>query len=124
MSPAAASGIWRAPAAGGSPEVVYAAPPDPLQCLILAGWSGDGAALLFWRQPQCSASLAADGVSLYSIRPGDGEPRPVMDSMLLHPDFLRPAAAGRLAAVRGSGRITWAGKGVVVADASSGGLTA
>ena len=64
----------------------------------LAGWSPDGRWLMYWPQSICSASLAADGFSLYAVAAGGGgHPVRAVAQTLLYPDFLA-WCAGRLIA--------------------------
>jgi len=113
--------IWRVPSEGGRPrEVLRMERAEPF-CLELAGWTTDGRWLLYHPLPLCSSSLRADGAALMAVPAGGGEPRPLVDQMLLHPDFLAPAPAGaRLALVEGGGRITWTDKRIVLVDVDTG----
>ena len=63
----------------------------------LAGWSPGGRWLLYWPQPICSASLAADGMPLYAVPGRGGHPVRAVAQTLLYPDFLT-WCAGRLIA--------------------------
>ena len=54
----------------------------------LAGWSSDGAWLLFWAASQCSGSLDADGSPLYAVPAPGGSQVQIVPHMLLFDDFL------------------------------------
>jgi hypothetical protein len=55
---------------------------------VLAGFSPDGRWLLFWRDPDCSASLAADGSGLEALPAAGGRSVSAISHMLQFPDFL------------------------------------
>jgi TolB protein len=85
----------------------------------LAGWSPDGRALLFWRDPMHAASPAADGLDLYSL-PLGGKPHRLALT-LPYPDWLAWAPAGHtLVVVAGAGREAWSGKSLLRCDALHG----
>jgi hypothetical protein len=91
----------------------------PMETTIrLAGWSGDGTHVLFWRGP-ASASIQADGAELVSLPAGGGQTRTLAPVMLTYDDFVvaRPLS-DQLALVVGSGRETWLQKQLVVVDAA------
>lgn len=112
-------GIWRVPVAGGQPQEVYGKRGTEPQCLIMGPWV-PGESILFWDMFMCSASLTADGLPLMAVSPASGmPPRKLVDAMLVHPDFLSVAPAGRLAAAEGSDRQTWTNKRVVVVNSKA-----
>ncbi|HET8980999.1 MAG TPA: hypothetical protein VFN87_22790 [Solirubrobacteraceae bacterium] len=82
----------------------------------LAGWSPDGRWLLYWPQRICSASLAADGLSLYAVpASGRGHPVRAVAHMLVYPDFLT-WCAGRLIAASTPDRETELGSKLVKSE--------
>jgi Tol biopolymer transport system component len=84
--------------------------------LIVAGWSPDGADVLYWIDPVFSASLLADGTSLLAVPASGGTPTRVVRWMLAHRDVLSWSPDGaRLAVAEGAGRIAWRDKTIAVA---------
>ncbi len=77
--------------------------------IILVGWWPDGKGLLYWLDPDYSASAMADGVDLYSLRLGDTEPR-LLTSGLGRPGWLSMFSRSSLLMVKGRLRIVWADK--------------
>jgi Tol biopolymer transport system component len=109
--------LWRVRADGSGAEEVYATQNPAQDGLVVAGWSPDGESILFWPDPQFSASVLADGVPLNSIAATGGQPREVAPAMLLHQAYLAPAPKGNLlAVVGGAGRETWTDKHIVIVD--------
>ncbi len=98
------------PAAGGPIQTAFQLTGSGLR---LAGWWPDGEGLLFWEDPQNSASLAADGLVLYSLANGSSQPAALVES-LVGPQWWAPAPQGNvIAVVAGAGREIWAeGRGV------------
>jgi TolB protein len=89
--------------------------------LRLAGWWPDGLGLLLWVDPQHSASLAADGMSLVSVGLDAGAPVHPLATTLGYPSWLSWSPDGHhLVAVEGSDRRTWTGKRLTVCDAHNG----
>lgn len=79
-SPGGRSGrghLWLLSTRGGPPRSVR----QP-GCELPAAWSADGTRLLFWRDGNCSASIAADGLALDSVTardlPTNGGRRPAL----------------------------------------------
>ncbi len=105
--------LGRVRAAGGRPEELLNAGRPSEFGLILAGWSPDGHALLYWVDPMFSASLLADGVPLWALPVRGGPARALtMEPMLLYEDFLAPSPKGddRIAVVVGGYRGAWTSK--------------
>jgi hypothetical protein len=99
--------LWKIPADGGKAVELYAGNPT------LAGWTGDGRALLFWDGGQSfSASLLADGVPLMQVPASGGTAQQLAKSVLLYEDFVRPDPSGsaRVAVVVGGPREAWTNK--------------
>lgn len=87
-------GLWKVSADGEQLAELYASGAPEKGEAILAGWSLDGEHVFFWQGYILSASMLADGVALYSLPAGGGEPIKLVDTMLVYDDF-RPSAAGR-----------------------------
>ncbi len=85
----------------------------------LAGWWPDGQGLLYWVDPLHSASLAADGMPLYSLRLGESQPK-LLASGLNRQGWLSVAPPDNLLMVQGDGRIVWAGKNLTLINVESG----
>ena len=69
-------------------------------------WTGDGESILFWDDPDFSASLAADG--LYRVPATRGSPQPMGLTSLLYEDMFTPSPdRTRLAISDGAGRYHW-----------------
>ena len=102
---------------GSDRTMVVNADQPPGGDLFLAGWTPDGARILFWKEGIFSASLLADGVGLLAVPAAGGTPTQVVGSMLAYPDFLSASPDGRhLVVVDGGGRETWTGKTLAVSD--------
>jgi TolB protein len=85
--------------------------------IIVAGWGPTGEAVLFWRDPQHSASLMADGLSLESVGLSRGVSRTLSATMLVHPAWLAWATDRRkLMLVEGGSRIVWENKRLALCD--------
>jgi Tol biopolymer transport system component len=117
-------GLWKVSANGEQLAELYASGVPEKGEAVLAGWSLDGQYILFWQGDILSASMLADGVALYSLPANGGEPTKLVDTVLVHDDFLAPAPEGdRLAVTAGGYRATWTNKHVAVVEASVGELT-
>jgi dipeptidyl aminopeptidase/acylaminoacyl peptidase len=80
-------------------------------------WSGNGQQILFWADPDFSASLMADGLALFGVPADGGSPRSMGVSTLVHNDVLSLSPDGtRLAVSAGGGRYEWADKRIAVID--------
>ena len=91
--------------------------------LELAGWWPDGSGLLYWPDPQGSASLAADGLPLDSIGLGATSARRTLTAiMLVHSSWIAFAPGGHeLAVVSGGNREIWmGGKAITVCSETAG----
>ena len=108
--------LWRIRADGGGKTLLVDAGKPSAYGLIVAGWSPDGADVLYWIDPVFSASLLADGTSLLAVPASGGTPTRVVRWMLAHRDFLSWSPDGaRLAVAEGAGRIAWRDKAIAVA---------
>ena len=103
---------------GNAPDVLYVAhlrshgSPKPLLSTLdsgiqLAGIVGNH--ILYWVDPRHSASAAADGMHLYSVRTTGGRPL-TLTTTLGYPSWLSFSSPDRLYAVAGDLRIVWARK--------------
>jgi Tol biopolymer transport system component len=91
--------------------------------LIPARWTPNGRELLFWKDPDFSASLIADGLDLYRISMEGGKPRETMANTLVHSEVLQFSPDGNeLALVEGSGRETWREKRLASLEMATGRL--
>lgn len=108
--------VYTVPSAGGAVQQRYLARAAGIR---LAGWWPDGRGLLFWLDPLHSASLAADGLKLYSLPLAGGAPRPLVRT-LTHRSWLSWGPDGRLLVVAGGGRETWTNKRLAVCDVQAG----
>ena len=88
----------------------------------LAGSSSDGRYWLMWRHPSNSASLAADGLSMFSVNAVSGDIQLLMpQSALVHSDFFaRTSQRTDLLIVAGDNRETWTNKRLTLAEPSTG----
>jgi hypothetical protein len=87
--------------------------------MIPCAWAGG--TLLYWMDPSFSASLAADGLELFSVPAAGGTPRSLGITSLLPDDFLSLSpAADRLAVTAGAGRESWRNKRIALFDFGSG----
>jgi Tol biopolymer transport system component len=91
----------------------------PQTGIRLVGWWPDGRGLLYWVDPMHSASLAADGMGLYSLRLGEAKPA-ILGTGLAHQGWVSLSPQGSLLMVAGGGRMVWADKSLAVIDAESG----
>jgi Tol biopolymer transport system component len=92
---------------GGPPTVVTASSANVLE---VAAWWPDGAGQLYWPDVQGSASIAADGLPLYSVVTGGPGPRTLVRSMLVHQSWLAFSPPGNaVAVVAGGDREIWSG---------------
>lgn len=85
---------------------------------VIAWWL-DGRGLLYRLVPSYSASLAADGLSLWSLRLGDSEAKLLTDG-LGHREWTSISPRGSLLTVASGGRAVWTGKSLAVINLESG----
>lgn len=87
----------------------------------LAGWWPDGKGLLYWKDQDFSASIAADGLPLVSRELSSGRTL-TLATMLRYPDWLAWApSGGTVAIVAGADRVVWDGaKHVALCQVASG----
>ncbi len=91
--------------------------------IILAGWWPDGTGILAWPDPDHSASIAADGLPLVSVRLAGG-PAQTLATTLPYRPWVRWSPDGRsVAVVAGAGREPWQAKSLAVCSVPGGGCT-
>src|SRR5712692_3114466 len=91
--------------------------------IILAGWWPDGTGILAWPDPDHSASIAADGLPLVSVRLAGG-PGQTLATTLPYRPWVRWSPDGRsVAVVAGAGREPWQAKSLAVCSVPGGGCT-
>ncbi len=93
------------------------APPDT--GIKKAGWWSNGKGLVYWLDPSYSASIAADGLGLWSLRLGDSQPK-LLSTGLVHRNWLSLLSSGQLLMVTGGGRIVWADKSLTISNLETG----
>ena len=84
----------------------------------VAAWWPNGKGVLYWSDSLHSASLAADGLGLWSLRFDEGEPK-LLSTGLAYPEWLSFSPKGLLLMVTGSGRIVWAEKTMAIVTLES-----
>jgi len=94
--------------------------------VTFAGWSGDGHWILFWPNPDHSASIAADGLPLTAVPASGGVAQRLLQALhdndvLLFPDFVSPSPRGSgVLVTAGGNREAWTNKRVTWVDPSTG----
>lgn len=112
----ASAALYTVPVSGGQPEQRYVAEGSDI---ILAGWWPDGQGILFWLGVR-SASIAMDGMTLFSLSLAGGDPVE-LGVMLPEHAFLDWSTDGRLVMVEGEGRELWSGdKSLAICDVRAG----
>jgi len=85
--------------------------------LIPCAWSGNGNQILFWEDPDFSASVMADGLELFRIPADGGTPQSVGVATLVHSDMLSLSPdRTQLAVSAGGGRYEWQEKRIAVVN--------
>jgi Tol biopolymer transport system component len=102
------------PTPDGKPEVLNSAYPSGK---IPCAWSRNGAYIVFWEDPDFSASLMADGLELFRIPAAGGPAQSLGLSTLVRTDMLSfSPAQDKLAVSTGGGRNEWEEKRIAVID--------
>ncbi|HUW64986.1 MAG TPA: hypothetical protein VMW83_09870 [Spirochaetia bacterium] len=83
-------------------------------------WASGG--LLFWIDPDHSASIAADGLPLTYLNIQNGRIEK-LGVTLAHPEWIVPASPASVYFVQGDGREIWLNKGLAKADLATGKVT-
>ncbi|EHQ90728.1 PD40 domain-containing protein [Desulfosporosinus youngiae] len=86
---------------------------------LFAAWRPDVQGMLYWPDPAYSASLAADGLELHSLRWGESQPQ-VLPCGLGYRPWLSFFPDGRLLMVAGGGRSNWSEKNLAVCELETG----
>jgi len=108
--------LWRVPEQGNPKLLISEEEAFP----IAAVW-GSGS-ILYWDDPDFSASFRADGLQLFRVpATGGGDASPIDLTTLVNPDAMSLDAAGkRLAISAGKLRFEWQGKRIAVVDLRAG----
>jgi len=101
--------IESVPAAGGLPTVWQTNTQDVLE--VAEWWSGWG--IVYWDDPDGSASIAADGLKLDALSAPTQTPHPLADT-LVRSDWLSAGPNEGVALVQGGERLEWEGKSVAL----------
>ena len=87
----------------------------------IAGFTRIGEWLVYWRAPEMSMSVRADGLPLYAANTQSGESSSVDVTTLVHEDMVAfSPVKNAIAITAGAGRETWANKTIAIIDLSSG----
>ena len=108
--------IWVVDVRTGARRLVYRVPRGRLEPPWIAGWSPDGKWVLFFADLSSSASIAADGLPLRSVRAAGGSAVTIVPHLLAAED-LRTWCKRRLVVASGFDRYTTHGKTLVAASA-------
>jgi hypothetical protein len=107
------------PVGGGPPRTIFS---RAGYCQQPAGWTADGSRVLSWQDADCSASLAADGLTLDAIPAVGG--RPVsLGTTLVDPSWVLPVSGTRVLVNTGNDRIVADHKVLRSCDAATGACT-
>jgi len=80
-------------------------------------WTADGKSLLYWEDPDFSASIGADGLEMFRVSASGGTAERLGIGTLIHDDMLSLSPAhNMLAAATGGDRETWSGKRIAIVD--------
>jgi dipeptidyl aminopeptidase/acylaminoacyl peptidase len=113
--------LWRAALEGESESKLLATKMDG--GLIPCGWSGNDA-VLYWEDPEFSASVMADGLPLYRVAAAGGLARPLGVTTLVHEDAIAwSPGRDRLAVSAGGGRNQWEEKRIATIDMQTFGIS-
>jgi TolB protein len=108
--------LYTASIDGGQPVKRLTAPRG--DGIIAVGWWPNGKGLLYWLDPEHSASAMADEVNLYSLRLGDNEPK-LLTGGLFRQGWLSIFPDNGLLMVKGHSRIVWADKNLAMINVES-----
>jgi dipeptidyl aminopeptidase/acylaminoacyl peptidase len=98
--------------AGGSPETLVSQYLMGFEPFV---WTRDSRFILYWKDPDFSVSVQADGLELFRVPAGGGKGQGLGVGSLVHRDLLALAPTGNLLAITtGGGRETWTGKRIAV----------
>jgi Tol biopolymer transport system component len=112
--------LWRVNIDGTQAQEIFTPSEQPSGASAI-GWSCGGRCILALVDESFSASIAADGLPLISVRADGGPERALAPHVLTHADFMSvPARRPQVMIVRGIGRETWTEKQLVLADPVTG----
>ena len=112
------------PASGGTPRTIIS---RTGYCQDPAGWTADGSRVLSWQDLDCSASLAADGLTLFAIPAVAGRPVSLgttLRTTLAYPSWVLPVSGVRVLVNTGGDRVAADHKVLQSCDAATGVCTA
>jgi Tol biopolymer transport system component/DNA-binding CsgD family transcriptional regulator len=113
------SRLMTVPAGGGAPSELLSYQDGTL--VIVQAWSGDGEQLLFWKGAVFSAAIQADGLALWRVPVGGGQPEDLHLDALTYEEALTVEPGGsEIAIIQGSGRNAWENKQLIVQDLLTG----
>ena len=108
--------LWHGFYAGAAREPRLVASKD-MTGLIPFAWTRDSESILYWEDPDFSASVMADGLELFAVAASGGEPRSTGVSTLVHRELMALSPRqNRLTLTAGFGRETWEGKRIAIVD--------
>ncbi|MDA8344122.1 MAG: hypothetical protein M0Z66_01425 [Thermaerobacter sp.] len=119
VTPKSSSDVLYIAGSGGAARGLVKA--GPANGIDIARFSPSGTNVLYWVDPAHSASLAADGLPLYSAPMGGGTPK-LLTTTLPYPSWVQPVGQGVLV-VAGDGREATTNKQLARCDAALGGCT-
>jgi Tol biopolymer transport system component len=108
------SSLWVVDVNGGSPVELYGSTTDGI---LVAGWTADGAYVLFWRDIQFSASMMADGLPLEAVPAQGGRSLALAAG---HLALWAPSPVDGRIAMTEAGRDTYMRKRIFLVDVSGG----
>jgi hypothetical protein len=119
-STAAVGSLVLLPAGSSTPRTILS---RASYCQEPAGWTADGTRVLSWQDADCSASIAADGLTLYAVPVAGG--RPVsLGTTLTYAPWVLPVSGTRVLVNGGGDRIVADHKVPRSCDAVTGACTA
>jgi hypothetical protein len=92
---------------------------QPNLCQIVAGWTADGSRVLSWQDPDCSGSIAADGLQLDAVALAGGA-RVRLVTSLPYRSWVVPLRGARVLVNGGTDRIVADHKVLESCDAATG----
>jgi len=116
------AGLWIAEADGSGAHEVHNTGSPPTDGLVPLAWTSNGAQIIFAVDVGFSASAFADGLPIYEVPVGGGEPSQLVEGMLLGEELWSPSPLGNLtiAITDGAGRGIWHSKAVSLLTWGSG----
>ena len=87
--------------------------------IIVAAWWPDCQGLLYWLDPSYSASFAADGLELQSLKLGESQPK-TLTYGLVYRNWLSFLPQGQLLTVAGGNRPVWVDKSLAICNPGTG----